>query len=302
MQLRTGITLLFFDQYGFFSEPRLRFIWNKGRHQFSAAGGLFHQELTGLNDRRDATNVFTAWVDAPLDELSRGWHAIAGYRIEPADGFEISIEGYYKWLKDLYIAEWTAFPVLNTNLQLADGTTKGADLRIEYRRPNFYGFLTYGLSFVNYEATQESLELWYGTDRLDFRPSHDRRHQLNALARATFGKFDLSVRWNLGSGVPFNQVRGFDRYILLDGGIDVAREPGETRVLYDEPFGGELPYYHRLDVSVDRSFPFKGGMLTLQAGVINVYDRSNIFALDVFTLERTDQLPLIPTVGAKIDF
>ena len=301
-ELRPGLTLLFFDQYGFFVEPRLRAIYRKGPHQFSAAGGLYHQEVTGLNDRRDATNVFTAWVDSPLEELTRSWHAILGYRIEPSPGIELSVEGYYKWLKDLYISEWTAFPVLNTDLQLADGTSRGMDIRFEFRRPNFYGFVTYGLAFVNYQATQESLALWYGTTSLDFRPSHDRRHQVNAIANWKFGKFDLSARWNFGSGVPYNQVRGFDRYLLLDGGVDVTEEPGDVRVLYDEPFGGQLPYYHRLDLSVDRSFDFKGGVFTLQAGVINVYDRTNIFALDVFTLERTDQLPVIPTLGAKIEF
>lgn len=301
-ELRPGFTFIFFDEYGFFPEPRLRAIWRKGIHQVSFASGLYHQELTGLNDRRDATNVFTAWVDSPLEELTQSWHLITGYRIEPSPGVEFSVEGYYKWLNDLYIAEWTAFPVLNTNLQLAQGDTKGLDLRFEFRRPNFYGFLTYGLSFVNYEATQESLELWYGTTSLDFRPSHDRRHQVNALVNWKLGKFDVSARWNLGSGVPYNQVRGFDRYLLLDGPVDVSEEAGDIRVIYDDPFGGELPYYHRLDVSVDRSWDFKGGVFTLQAGVINVYDRTNIFALDVFTLERTDQLPFIPTLGAKIEF
>lgn len=301
-ELRPGFTFLFFDEYGFFPEPRLRAIWRKGQHQVSFASGLYHQELTGLNDRRDATNVFTAWVDSPLEELTRSWHVIAGYRIEPSPGLEVSIEGYHKWLNDLYIAEWTAFPVLNTDLQLAQGTTKGMDIRFEFRRPNFYGFLTYGLSYVNYQATQESLELWYGTTSLDFRPSHDRRHQINALANVKVGAFDISARWNLGSGVPFNQVRGFDRYLLLDGPVDVSEDPGEVRVIYDEPFGGEMPFYHRLDVSIDRSWDFKGGVFSLQAGVINVYDRTNIFALDVFTLEQTDQLPVIPTLGAKIEF
>lgn len=301
-ELRPGFTFLFFDEYGFFPEPRLRAIWRKGIHQVSFASGLYHQELTGLNDRRDATNVFTAWVDSPLEELTRSWHLITGYRIEPSPGLEISVEGYYKWLKDLYIAEWTAFPILNTDLQLAQGSTKGMDIRFEFRRPNFYGFLTYGLSYVNYQATQESLELWYGTTSLDFRPSHDRRHQINALANVKLGAFDVSARWNLGSGVPFNQVRGFDKYLFLDGPVDVSEDPGEIRVIYDEPFGGELPFYHRLDVSVDRSWDFKGGEFTLQAGVINMYDRTNIFALDVFTLEQTDQLPIIPTLGAKIEF
>ena len=62
------------------------------------------------------------------------------------------------------------------------------------------------------------------------------------------------------------------------------------------------PPYHRLDISADRTFPFKGGGLTVQAGVINVYNRTNLFALDLFTLERTDQLPIIPNVGLKLDF
>ena len=89
---------------------------------------------------------------------------------------------------------------------------------------------------------------------------------------------------------------------VMDGDVDVSEEPGFVRVIYDQPYGGLLPTYHRLDISVDRTFPFKGGAFAIQAGVINIYDRANIFALDLFTLERTDQLPLLPTLGLKIDF
>ena len=42
--------------------------------------------------------------------------------------------------------------------------------------------------------------------------------------------------------------------------------------------------------------------ITLQAWVINAYNRANLFALDRFTLRRTDQLPLIPTVGMRFEF
>ncbi|MFB3133364.1 MAG: hypothetical protein ACE10K_12665, partial [Rhodothermales bacterium] len=81
-----------------------------------------------------------------------------------------------------------------------------------------------------------------------------------------------------------------------------AEEPGASRVIYDRPFGGELPNYHRLDVSVERVFVSGNTVVTLQAGAINVYDRANLFSLDLFTLHRTDQLPLIPTVGIKFEF
>ena len=300
--IRPGLTVLFFDQFGFFPEPRLRINFEKGIHAFSAAGGLYHQEIIGLNDRRDATNVFTAWTDPPLDELTRSWHALAGYRLQTRAGIEFSAEAYYKWLRNLYISEWTVFPVLTTNLQTANGSSKGIDLRLTYASKGFYAFVSYGLSYVNYTAQQESLALWYGSPELSFRPPHDRRHQLNALANLTHGRFSLSVRWNVGSGLPYNQVRGFDRFLLLDRGIDVEQEPGDIRVIYDEPYGGLLPAYHRLDLSAEQEFPFKGGRFILQGGVINVYDRVNIFALDVFTLDRIDQLPFIPTLGAKIEF
>ena len=300
--LRPGLTVLFFDQFGFFPEPRLRLTFEKGIHALSAAGGLYHQEIVGLNDRRDATNVFTAWTDPPLDNLTRAWHAMAGYRLQTPSGFAFSAEAYYKWLRDLYISEWTVFPVLTTNLQTANGTSRGVDIRFTYSHSGFYAFISYGLSYVNYTARQESLALWYGTPELSFRPPHDRRHQLNALANYQYGRFSLSVRWNLGSGLPYNQVRGFDRFILLDQGIDVEQVPGDVRVIYDEPYGGLLPAYHRLDLSAEQEFPFKGGRFTIQGGVINIYDRTNIFALDVFTLDRVDQLPFIPTLGAKIEF
>ena len=302
VRVEPGLSMQFFDQEGFFFEPRLRFVVERGPHTFSGAGGLYHQEYVGLNDRRDATSVFTAWTDTPFDKLTRAKHAIVGYQRSLGDQIFISVEGYYKWLSDLYISEWTPFPRLTTQVQPADGTVKGIDARVEIKSPVFYGFVTYGISSVQYDTRQDAFELWFGDPEISFRPPHDRRHQLNALASARLGKYELSVRWNFGSGLPYNQVRGFDEFILLDGDVDVAAEEGSPRVIYDRPYGGVLPTYHRLDVTVDRTFPFKGGEFSLQAGVINVYDRSNLFALDLFTLEQTRQLPFIPTVGAKIEF
>jgi hypothetical protein len=32
-----------------------------------------------------------------------------------------------------------------------------------------------------------------------------------------------------------------------------------------------------------------------------MYNRTNLFALDVFTLRRTDQLPIVPTAGIEVE-
>ena len=302
LRARPGVVTQFLGDQGFFVEPRLRLTWERGPHQVSIAGGLYRQEVVGLNDRRDATNLFTAWAGSPTGNLPTATHVLLGYRVAPKPWLRLSVEGFYKDLSNLFISEWTAFPRFTTNLQEASGRAVGMDARLEIQRPSFYAFVNYGLASVEYEAMQEDLLIWFGDETITFRPPHDRRHQVNALITTSVFGFDVSARWNFGSGLPYNQVRGFDGFILLDGPVDVAEERGDSRVIYDRPFGGELPGYHRLDVSVERVFVSGKTIITLQGGAINVYDRANLFSLDLFTLRRTDQLPLTPTVGLKVSF
>ncbi|MEM1271183.1 MAG: TonB-dependent receptor [Bacteroidota bacterium] len=289
-------------------EPRARVIWRpggpEGNQQISAAWGLYRQDFAGLVDRRDAGDVFTAWVTSPVgDDVPGAMHAILGYEVEPTRWLNIGLEGYYKTLDNLLINEFTSFPRFSTGLQPADGRVYGVDLNMEINTPRFYGYLSYGLSEVAYDAQQESLEIWFGTDEITFNPSHDRRHQLNAVAQLDVYGFDLSVRWQLGSGLPFSQSAGFDTYVLLDSLRNVLEEPGDARVLYSEPYGGRLPVYHRLDVSLERDFAIGDrANAGLQIGLINAYDRRNLFYLDIFTLRRINQLPLIPSFGLKVGF
>ena len=285
-----------------FLEPRVRIVWTRGAHEVSGAFGVYHQGIVGLNDRRDAASVFTAWTAAPFGEVPRAIHVLLGYRVQPMPWVEVSVEGFFKDLKHLSVPEWTPFPRFTTRLQPAEGTARGVDLRVEFRWPHFYGFVTYGLSRVEYEAQQRSLLLWFGTETLKYRPPHDRRHQVNVLASTRVGGFEVSARWQFGSGLPFNRAFGFDGFVLLDGPVNVFEEPGRRRVIFDRPFKGVLPTYHRLDVSVARTFELPSARLTLQAGAINVYDRRNLFYLDVFTLQRVDQLPFLPSFGVKMAF
>jgi len=215
---------------------------------------------------------------------------------------DLSLEGYYKRLSNLFVAEWTAFPRFTTRLQPADGTVQGLDARLEINHGAFYALVSYGLSRVEYQARGERALLWYGEQGRSFNPAHDRRHQLNVMGSFSLYGIDLNVRWQFGTGLPFTEALGFDTFVLLDGPTDVTREPGSTRILYSQPFEGRLPAYHRLDVSLDRSFnPYRHVRATVQAGLINTYDRANLFYFDLFTLDRVDQLPLIPSVGLKLE-
>ena len=294
-------------------EPRLRVVWDLGRHQISGAAGYYVQEIVGLSDRRDAASVFTAWTNIPkrnpgqadvlAENIPTAMHAILGYRSNPADWIEISLEGFYKDLDNLFVSEWTAFPRFTTGLQPATGRSFGFDTRLEVRRlPHFYGYVNYGFSNTRYKARQASLQLWYGEETLDFRPPHDRRHQVNVLLSTRLVGFELSARWAFGSGLPYSRALGFDGFVLIDHVVDVSRAPYSRRVLYERPYNAVLPTYHRLDVSLDRTFTFGRVDVTLMGSVINLYDRRNLFYLDVFTLRRVDQLPIIPSLGLKVAF
>ena len=228
-------------------------------------------------------------------------HLIGGYRLRPVSWVDLSVEGYYKDLRNLSIAEWTGFPRLTTNLQPANGEAFGMDLRAEARPGRALLIANYGWSSVQYEASSRRNLLWYGDEQLRFRPAHDRRHQVTLIATAPVAGFTVSGRWQFGSGLPYSRALGFDQFMLLDGIPDLYGDAGQARVLYERPFNGLLPDYHRLDLSVDREFRFGVGLLTAQVGLLNAYDRANLFAYDIFTLERVDQLPVIPTFGLKLD-
>ncbi len=304
LSLQPGVRLSSFPSKGrTFIEPRIRFTYDFGIHRVSLAGGIYHQEIVGLTDRRDAGDVFTAWTTSPLGKVPSAIHGIAGYQIRPTSWLQFALEGFYKTMTDLSIAEWSSFPQFTTRLQSADGNIIGLDSRIEISHGGFYGFINYGYAKVRYQAKQSEIEYWFGSSEYEFAPPHDRKHQLNAVGSLSWNNFILSVRWQYGSGLPYSQALGFDEFILLDGPTDLFNDHGETRVLYTYPYGGRLPDYHRLDISLERTFPLSmNTAVSVMASATNVYDRVNLFYIDLFTLERLDQLPLIPAVGLKLQF
>ncbi|HET6569567.1 MAG TPA: TonB-dependent receptor [Rhodothermales bacterium] len=311
--IRPGIRMQFYHvRFDPYLEPRLRVVWKHGVHQVSAAAGVYHQEIVGISDRRDAASVFTVWAgvptadEAPKDvrsgRLSKAVHTILGYQVSPTKWLDLSIEGFHKEMGNLFVPEWTPFPRLTTRVQPARGRSSGFDVRVEFRPGPFYGYVTYGYAQTIYQAEQANLIYWYGVESMRYRPPHDRRHQVNALLTTTLAGVDLSVRWAFGSGLPFSRALGFDGFVLLDDVMDLSKAPTSRRVIYERPYNGLLPTYHRLDLSIERTINLRPVQLTLQGSLINVYDRRNIFYLDVFTLQRVDQLPIIPSFGIKLAF
>ena len=303
LRLRPGIRITTApSERAVFVEPRGRVVLDLGVHQVSGAAGLYHQSLVGLNDRRDATSLFTAWTSSPAGRTPTGAHFIGGYKLRPFPGISLATEGFYKTFKNLSVGEFSSTPTFTTALREANGAAAGTDVRLEVNGDLGSISATYALASVRYRTSSPIYDVIYGYEELAYHPSHDRRHQVSVFGSTELAGFNVTARWQYGSGLPFSQALGFDRFFYIgDGPLDPATDPGEARVIYDQPFAARLPDYHRFDISVDREFDLGAATVTGQVGLINAYDRRNLLAFDVFTLRRTDQLPLFPVFGLKVD-
>lgn len=305
LDLKPGVVLSWPFDYGLGLEPRFRMAWRpwgQGGQELSAAVGLYRQTIAGVSDERDAGSVFTAWLPVPVQgKRSRALHALLGWQ-QQIGQFGVSVEGYYKRLDNLPVPVWSAVAQFTTELTLAEGTVYGLDTRVEYEHGPFYGYLGYGYMWMQYTSSQDNFGEWLGEPIHQYHPPHDRRHQLKAVGSLNFGRLDVQVRWQYGSSLPFTQPFGFDNMIYWPGlNGHPARNYGTPRVLFEKPYRGRLPAYHRLDISAEYAVLLSFARVTVRAGGVNVYNRKNLFYYDVFTLRRVNQLPLTPFFSIEIE-
>ena len=287
-------------------EPRLRLQWQpfgREQEQASAAMGFYRQTLTGISDRRDLASVFTAWMPPPFDgQPARAIHALAGWQQDLGGGFQWSVEGYYKHLRDIPVTTWSSIARFNTDLVPAGGRVYGGDVRLELQRRLVHIMAAYSYSKTRYETEQDHFGTWFGEPVQQYHPPHDRRHQINAVAGVDAGPYSFSARFQFGSGLPFTQPLGFDDIIYFEPFLpDVRDQLGTPRIILDKPLRGRLPDYHRLDVSAARVFHFGSVDMTISTGAVNTYNQANIFYYDIYTHRRVDQMQFIPYLSIKTE-
>jgi hypothetical protein len=294
-----GVVTSWYDGAVPIVEPRLRASWAPvENHTFTAASGLYAQPVIGATDERDAGSVFTAWLPDAEGETLRALHVLGGWqgRVGP---FEMALEGYYKHLSNLKVPVFSPRASFTTELTPATGTIYGVDTRLEWSPDPFYAYLGYGWTWTRYHASEGSFTVGFEEPVREYHPPHDRRHQVNAVVSVDEGPWSASLRWTFGSGLPFTQFEGFDDFLPPRGRPPLRDRLGESRLFLREPYRARLPVYHRLDASLQRVIDFEASEMTVQIGGINVYDRRNLFYLDLFTAQRVDQLPVVPYLSLK---
>lgn len=269
--------------------------------ELSAAAGLYRQSLVGLTDERDAASPFIAWTGPPagFDEQT-AVHALAGGTVPVGRGLRVGVEGYARRIDGLPIPIWSArsqFTLIPTE---ARSTSYGADARVEWQRGPAYTYVSYAYGVTEYTSVGGPFLVRGGESYDAYHPAHDRRHQLQVAVQVEVGRVEFGGRWQAGSGLPYTRPYGFDTVLPPFGLPEVAYQPGYPRVVFERPFNGRLPAYHRLDLSAGTGFRIGRAALDVRVGAINTYNRDNVFYYDVFRGRRVNQLPLVPYVSARL--
>jgi len=298
-------------------EPRLGLKVNITKWmRFKYAFGLFAQNLISANSDRDVVNLFYGFLNSPENlpstfdgnevnnPLQRAMHNIAGVEVDLGKRVSLNLEGYYK--------DFFQLSNVNRNKRYPD-TPEFAD-RDDTEKKDFIieTGKAYGFDMVA-KYDYKRLYIWavyslMWTTRFDgvneYFPFFDRRHNVNLVLSYTFGKnlnWEVSGRWNYGSGFPFTQTAGFYENVQFDNGIgtDYVNNNGLLGVQYGELNKGRLTDYHRFDVNVKRKFEIGKTDLELNLGITNIYNRRNIFYIDRVTNEQVYQLPILPSLGVS---
>lgn len=302
-------------------EPRLGVKYNlTEKLRLKLAGGLYSQNLVAANSDREVVNLFYGFVSGVINlpenyrgndityRLQKSQHIITGAEYDLTQRININAEVYLKNFNQLiclnrnkiYEDNYINFDepdYLKKDFVVEGGYAYGFDFLLKYDERRFFAWVVYSLSWIK---KHDGIVLYY--------PHYDRRHNVNLVAAYKLGKdlsWNISGRWNLGSGFPFTQTRGLYELPALHEDINYNywQSNSGLGVVYSDLNTGRLPYYHRLDLSISKFIDFnKYTRLEINFSVTNLYNRQNIFYFDREEHNRVDQLPIMPSLGLNLTF
>jgi len=300
-------------------EPRLALKYKAtDRLRFKVAGGFYTQNLISATSDRDVVNLFYGFLSGPesvpeefdgktiKDKLQKAQHAIVGLEFDLSNTLTINVEAYYKNFSQLtnlnknkiYNSNTDGVPdELKLDFIIEKGHAKGLDFSLKYDYDRLFVWAVYSLGYV--ERTDPNMT---------YNPHFDRRHNINFLSSMKLGKaynWEVSIRYNFGSGFPYTPLGGNYEQIGFEGGIneDYTITNGDMNFLYGDYNSKRLPNYHRVDASIKKTFEI-GDYSTLEASfsITNVLNRENIFYVNIYNHEIVNQLPIMPSLGAIYRF
>jgi len=221
-------------------------------------------------------------------------HRILGFGYENPN-YAFSTEVYQKNMENL--VEFTRRfrgPANQTNFIFkGTGDVKGVEFFAQKKRGALTGWLAYTLGKVDYR-----FPLMNGGSV--FPADQDRRHEFHLVSKYTLGVWNFSATWVFASGNPYTSPESQYYLTLIDGQTS-------SYIHVSGKNANRLPDYHRLDLSVSRTFESERWATELGFSIFNLYNRKNVwyrdYNLDTVPITITNVLMLgfTPTVYVQIN-
>jgi hypothetical protein len=289
-----------------------------GSGAVKVAAGRFSQFLHSVRDEEIPLGI-DIWVlsgdRAPTvvsDQVQGGVEWFLG------DRWFVSLEGYARTFEGVISVNQAEDPndPLDDFLE-GEGHSYGADLFVRRDGPGVSGWLT--VSWLRAERTfPDPLQGIYPPPESTIAPIFDRRLDVDLVLRVPMPwGVEGGIRWNLGTGLPYTRPLanyGYYSPELVSGGLfnwEGQQEaddfdPGGFGFILGPRNGERYPAYHRLDLSLRKTFQKSWGSIVPYLDVLNVYNRRNVLFY-FYELEKNpavrsgvSMFPVLPSFGVEI--
>jgi hypothetical protein len=221
-----------------------------------------------------------------------------GIAYNSKNDLEVSVEGYYKTMKNVIeYAEGASYVNATSNwedkVEVGNGKSYGGELFIQKKKGKTTGMLGYTLSWTNRQFANLN-------NGKSFPVKYDRRHDFKvAMVHKINKRVEISADWIFGTGQAISLP--VEVYIDING--------NEVEV-FDGRNGFRMKPYHRLDFSAKFSKQKRKYERAWVVSIYNVYNRLNPFYIfrdfdkktNMPVFKQVSLFPIIPSVSYQFKF
>lgn len=261
------------------AEPRLaiRYGWNP-KNAVKLSYNRTRQYIH-LVSNSTVSSPFDIWVPTSryIEPMTADQVAIGYFRNFKDNMFEVSVEGYYKYMQNLldYIdnAELLLNESLETQIRQGNGYSFGAEFLVRKQTGRLTGWISYSIS-----RTRRTIPGINNGN--EYAATYDRTHDVAVvLTYQILERLSVSTNWVFTTGLATTVPAGKFTY------------QGTQAPIYTDRNDFRLPAYHRLDLSLDYQFRNKKQKRythSINFSVYNTYYQKNTFSI---TFREDDDNP-----------
>lgn len=282
-------------------QPRLSLLYKAtDKTSFKASFATMQQFVNLLTN--DGLGFPTdLWVSSTRQlKPQKSWQAAVGYAATLGNQYELTVEGYYKSMRNVVAYKEGASYIDRVDLEpweqkVTQGTGEAYGLETFLRKKTgkTTGWISYTWSW-NYRQFDDI----NGGKRFPFR--YDRRHEIAIVANHQLTRrLSFSWNWVFATSNPISIPVALYQFPLIDPSFGYLSGVGSVTV-YGERNNYRPALYHRLDINLDYEWKRKNRAHKLSCGAFNTYNRQNPFYFDVQNDTRSTPSQLTTRFGQTV--